>query len=136
MAEGWGYRQRIGAVHVARAYDAVTVRVRLGDRPILELALRDPEPLGPHDVQYTAGMHLAHTARGLRLVQVDPTYDVTRAERARPRCLALDGAGWGDARVVAGHPVSASIVLADVTLPKLRYVCRPDVWAFDGTERV
>ena len=136
LAARWGYRHRAGAVDVARAYDAVTVRVRLGDRPILELALRDPEPLGPHDVQYTASMHLAHTARGLRLVQVDPGYDISRAERARPRCLGVDGAGWGDDRIVAGHPVSASIVMADVTLPKLRYVCRPDVWAFDGTERV
>jgi hypothetical protein len=32
--------------------------------------------------------------------------------------------------------VSGSIALADVTLPTLRYVCRADVWAFEGTERV
>jgi hypothetical protein len=32
--------------------------------------------------------------------------------------------------------VSASIAVADVTLPAIRYVCRPDVWAFEGTERV
>ena len=72
----------------------------------------------------------------MRLVQVDPTYEVARAERARPRLAACEAAAWGDARIVPGHPVSASIVLADVMLPRLRYVCRPDVWAFDGTERV
>jgi len=34
------------------------------------------------------------------------------------------------------HPVSASFTTAAVTLPALRYVCRPDVLAFVGTERV
>jgi hypothetical protein len=136
LAARWGYRHRVGAVDVARAYDAVTIGVRLGARPILELSLANPDPLGAHDVQYTASMHLARTPRGVRLVQVDPTYTVARAERGRPRLVACDAAGWGDARLAPGHPVSGSIAFADVTLPRLRYVCRPDVWAFDGTERV
>jgi hypothetical protein len=136
LASRWGFRSRIGEVRAARRYDAVSVRVSVDGRTILELELRDPDPLAPGDVQYTASMHLADTPRGLRLVQVDPTYAVARAERVRPRLLACDAAGWGDARIAPTSPVSASSVLADVTLPKLRYVCRPDVWAFDGTERV
>jgi hypothetical protein len=32
--------------------------------------------------------------------------------------------------------VAASFTLASVTLPALRYVCRPDVLAFEGSERV
>ena len=81
-------------------------------------------------------MHLARTPRGLRLVQVDPTFAVERAERGRPHLVAFDAAAWGDARIVPMHPVSASIAIADVTLPRLRYLCRPDVWAFEGTERL
>jgi hypothetical protein len=81
-------------------------------------------------------MHLAHTPRGLRLVQVDPAVAVARAERGRPELGAFDAVAWGDARLLPTEPVSASIALADVTLPALRYLCRPDVWAFDGTERV
>jgi hypothetical protein len=135
LATRWGFRARIGAVHVARGYETITTTVALDGRTILEVALRDPDPLGAHDVQYTASMHLAHTPRGVRLIQVDPTYDVTRAERGLPALLACDPTAWGDARLVPGHPVSGSLALADVTLPKLRYVCRPDVWAFDGTER-
>jgi hypothetical protein len=136
LAAGWGHRHRFGTVRLERGYDVVTAAVRLDDRPILEVALRDPEPLGAGDVQYTASMHLAHTPRGLRLVQVDPAFAVERAERGRPCLLDLDAAAWGDRRIEPGHPVSASIALADVTLPRLRYLCRPEVWAFEGTERV
>ena len=134
LTSRWGYGSRVGDVRLARQYDAVTGTVCVDGRTILDVALRDPDPLGPHDIQYTASMHLAHTPRGVRLVQVDPTFVVERAERGRPHLVAFDGAGWGDARIVPAHPVSASIAIADVTLPRLRYLCRPDVWAFDGTE--
>ena len=134
LASRWGYASRAGDVRLRRQYDAVTGTVRVDGHAILEVALRDPDPLGPHDIQYTASMHLARTPRGVRLVQVDPTFTVERAERGRPHLVAFDAAAWGDARIVPMHPVSASIAVADVTLPKLRYLCRPDVWAFDGTE--
>ena len=136
LARRWGWRCAAGEIALARQYDAVRGTVRARGRTILDVVLRDPEPLGAHDVQFTASMHLADTPRGVRLVQVDPTFAVERAERGRPRLDAFDAAAWGDARIAPTHPVSASIVVADVTLPKLRYVCRPDVWAFEGTERV
>ncbi|MGH7893851.1 MAG: acetoacetate decarboxylase family protein [Candidatus Binatia bacterium] len=136
LAARWGYGSRLGEVRLARQYDAVEGTVRLGGRTILDVALRDPDPLGGHDVQYTASMHLARTPRGVRLVQVDPTFTLERAERGRPHLVTFDAAAWGDPRIVPTHPVSASIAIADVTLPKLRYLCRPDVWAFDGTESV
>lgn len=136
LAAGWGFHATPAAVRLARNYDVVRATVACEGRTILDLALRDPDPLGPHDVQFTAAMHLAHTPRGLRLVQVDPGMVVARAERGRPDLATFDPASWGDARLAPAHPVSASIALADVTLPELRYLCRPDVWAFDGTERV
>ena len=134
LASRWGYGSRAGDVELVRQYDAVRGTVRVNGRTILEVALRDPDPLGPHDIQYTASMHLARTSRGVRLVQVDPTFAVERAERGRPHLVAFDAAAWGDARIAPMHPVSASIAFADVTLPKLRYLCRPDLWAFEGTE--
>jgi len=130
----WGYGPRLGEVRLARQYDAVTGTVCVDGRTILDVGLRDPDPLGPHDIQYTASMHLARTPRGVRLVQVDPTFAVQRAERGRPHLSAFDAVAWGDARILPVHPVAASIAIAEVTLPKLRYLCRPDVWAFDGTE--
>jgi hypothetical protein len=136
LAARWGYRCRSGDVGLARHYDDVRGTVRSDGRTILDVALRDPDPLGPHDVQFTASMHLAHTPRGLRLVQVDPAFAVERAERGRPELAAFDAAAWGDARIAPVHPVSASIAIAEMTLPRLRYLCRPDVWAFEGTEHV
>jgi Acetoacetate decarboxylase (ADC) len=136
LTQGWGFRATPAEVRLARNYDVVRATVVREGRPVLDVALRDPDPLGPHDVQFTAAMHLAHTPRGLRLVQVDPAVAVARAERGRPELGAFDAVAWGDARLLPTEPVSASIVLADVTLPALRYLCRPDVWAFDGTERV
>jgi hypothetical protein len=136
LAAGWGFRHRVGGVVLRRLYDAVTASVTLDGRTLLDVALRDPDPLGAHDVQYTAGMHLAHTPRGLRLVQVDPSFVVERAERGRPVLVAFDGGGWGDARIAPARAVSASIARAEMTLPRLRYLCRPDVWAFEGTETV
>ena len=50
--------------------------------------------------------------------------------------MAFDGAAWGDARVQPVFPVSASLAVADITIPRVRFVCRPDVLAFDGTEAV
>jgi len=136
LAARWGFRARAGTVALARQYDAVDARVVVDGCTALALSLRDPDPLGPHDVQYTASMHLARTPRGLRLVQVDPDVRIERAERGHPSLAAFDGAAWGDARIAPAHPVAGTIAVADVTLPRLRYVCRPDVWAFDGTEAV
>src|SRR5689334_1103919 len=43
LASRWGFRARIGEVRAARHYDAVSVRVSVDGRAILELELRDPD---------------------------------------------------------------------------------------------
>ena len=48
----------------------------------------------------------------------------------------FDAEAWGDERIEPSYPISAAHCLADVTLPKLRFVCRPEVMAFEGTEPV
>lgn len=49
--------------------------------------------------------------------------------------LVLAGA-FGDERVRPVYPVSAGAAVADLTLPKLRYVCNPTMPAMQGTEKV
>lgn len=137
LARRFGYTLAPGTVTLRRQYDAVDLRVTTADgRVAIAVAARDPDPLAPTDVQYIANMNLAQTPRGLRLVQVEPSYQVHRAERGRPHVDAFDSAAWGDARIRPVCPVSASITVADVTLPPIRFVCRPDVLAFEGTESV
>jgi hypothetical protein len=108
----------------------------LGGATVLDLELRDPSPLQSADLYYVANVNLADTPRGLRLIQVDPDFEIERAERGRPVVRHFDAAAWGAPGVRPSFPVSASFSSASVTLPALRYVCRPDVLAFERSERV
>jgi hypothetical protein len=136
LATDFGFPARLGEVLLRRAYDATWLEVARGGERILALEGMDPEPLLPGDVHYSATLNLADTPRGLRLVQVEPAFEVGRAERLRPRLLSFHPEGWGDRHLDPYHPVSASVVSARITLPPIRFVCRPDVLAFEGTEKV
>jgi hypothetical protein len=136
LASRWGYGLALGAPRLARGYDEIRASVELGGATVLELALRDPMPLRNADAYYVASVHLARTPRGLRLVQVDPEFDVARAERGRPLVQRFDADAWGCTGARLSAPLSGSFSIADVTLPALRYACKPEVLAFLGTERV
>jgi hypothetical protein len=136
LAADFGFPARVGEVLLRRAYDAAWLEVARGGQTILALEGLDPEPLLPADVHYSVTLNLADTPRGIRLVQVEPEYEVTRAERLRPRLLSFHPEAWGDRHLDPYHPVSASVVSGTVTLPPVRFVCRPDVLAFEGTEKV
>jgi len=130
----WGFTVQPGHVKLERRYDSARATVVVDRRVVWDVQVTDPDPLSAGDVQYAANMHVAHTPRGLRLVQVEPRYHIHRVERGRPRAVRFDGAAWGDVRVEPVYPVSASLAVADVTIPRIRFLCRPDVLAFDGTE--
>ena len=134
LARGWGYAPDPAEFEFVDAYDRREVRVHAAGRPILALSLRDPVPLGPDDVRFVSTMNPARTPRGLRLVQVDPDYRVERNERGRFSIDAFDASAWGEPRIRPVHPLVATWTLADLTLPPLRFVARPEVNAFEGTE--
>ena len=134
LTAGWGYRMAPAEVTLTRRYDGASGVVEADGSEVLSTGYVFPVPLSPSDLQYTATMHPARLERGFRLVQVERDVDVARAERGRPYVHAFDAAAWGEPRLRLTHPVSASSAVADVTYKPVRYVCRPDVWAFDGTE--
>ena len=136
LGSRWGFPCRTGGVSLERSYDRIAATVTLDGATILRAEAVDPVPLRPSDVQWIANMHLAHTARGARLVQVDPTYDVSRAERAHPELITFDAEAWGDENVAPVYAVAASFALATITLPHIRYLCAPDQLAFFATEVV
>lgn len=137
LAERWGYTLVPGEIAFRRGYDGVDASVHTVEGSVvLQLGLRDPVLLPPDVVQFVSSVHPADTPSGYRLVQVDPRYDVLRAERGEPVIECFDAGAWGEDRVVPTHPISASICIADVTLPRLRFVCRPGEMAFTGTETV
>jgi len=136
----WGYRIHPGGIQLRRFHDRVECSVVVDRRPILEVALVDPQPITGHDVQYPPGMHLARVedAQGVRprLVQVDTEYEFRRADRGRPELLTFSPEAWGNDRLVPTEPVSASFAACTVDIGALRYVCNPDLPASEGTERV
>ncbi len=136
LRKHWGFATGTGQVELHRYYDCAHAAVAMNGRTVLDIMVVDPDPLSPADMQYVPNMNLARTPRGPRLVQVEPRYQIHRVERGWPRLTAFDAAAWGDARLQPVYPVSASLAVADITIPRIRFVCRPDVLAFDGTEAV
>ncbi|MEA3020709.1 MAG: hypothetical protein QOI47_2233, partial [Actinomycetota bacterium] len=127
LRAGWGYRVEVADVTLSRRYDGTTGRVA----GTLETGHTFPIRLSPDDVQFTATMHAANLDRGLRLLQVERDHDVHQAERGTPFLTSFT-----HATLRPSFPVSASSARADVTLKPVRYACRPDVSAFEGTEPI
>ncbi|MEU3985751.1 acetoacetate decarboxylase family protein [Streptomyces sp. NPDC026672] len=136
LAERWGHRTRPAAVELHRRYHGSAASVRLDGRPVLDVRLLDPVPLAAADLQFTDSVHLARTPRGNRLIQAERGYDVTTAERGRPSLAVFDAADWGEPRLRPSHPISAVSFTGDVVFRPVRYVCRADVSALEGTERI
>jgi hypothetical protein len=136
LAARWAYRLSPGTIEFQRNYDGAELRVACDGRTVFDLALRDPVLLPEGVLQILTCLHPANTQRGYRLVQVDVDYATNRSERARPELRSCDATAWGDARLDPQYPISAAVCTADVTIGRLRYLCRPDELAFTGTETV
>jgi hypothetical protein len=136
LSSEWGLPAAAGSVEVRRRYDRTELVVQADGRTAVRMAAFDPDPLDAGDVQFSVTSTLATTPRGLRLVQLEPEYELRRVERLRPRLDSFDARGWGGRQLEPGYPVSATVSVGDITIPSIRYVSRPDVSAFEGTERV
>ncbi|MGD9932129.1 MAG: hypothetical protein AB7T37_00275 [Dehalococcoidia bacterium] len=131
LSERFGYPCRLGAVTLNAFYDGAHLTVD----DSLVVAATNATPLGPEDVQYTGTMNLAHTPSGLRLVQVEPEFTATRVDRLKARLERFDSDAWGGPLVAPYFVVAGSVAHARVEIPPVRFVCRPDVSATEGTER-
>src|SRR5207253_52354 len=120
---------RQAAVEVRRGYDETAVETEG-----LRLRLLDPLPLDTSDAQYSSTLNLAHTPNGLRLVQLDVDAALDRVERVSPVLEEFDADVWGAPLLDPWYPVSATVSTGRLTLAPVRFCCRPDVLAFEGTE--
>ena len=136
LAMRWGFRHDAGTPKLDVAHHRTQLTVERDGRTILDIGLVSPEAISGNDVQFVANMNLAHTPSGPRLVQVDPEFVFHKADRGKPYVEVFDAGELGDDRIVLSWPVAASFTVADVTLPKLRYLCKVDVPAMAGTEPV
>jgi hypothetical protein len=132
----YGFPAVVGEVSLRRSYDGVDVEVERDGAQILAITALDPDPMGLNDVQYTGTLNLAQTPLGLRLVQVEAHHAATRVERVTARLSRFDGAAWGNALLDPYYVVAASVAVEEVTMPAVRFVCKPEELAFTGTEPV
>lgn len=134
LSARFGFRIRHGVVGLRRSYDEIRAEVEIDGELVLDLGMRDPGRLDPKTVQFVSSVHPAVTPRGFRLVQIDAAHVLERTERGDPIMEEFEAEAWGDERIQPAYPISAIFGVGEVTLQKLRYVCRADVMAFEGTE--
>ena len=136
----WGFNCRPGLVRLRRFYDRIVGSVVVADQTVLQVALVDPQAIAGTEVQYVASMHLARVREEgqerPQLVQVDPEYTFRRADRGRPVVDTLVAEAWAVEGLVPVYPVSATVCVCDISLPRIRYILDPDVPAMSGTRKV
>jgi len=136
LNERFAFGARPARIRLDRFYDRVEGEIEVDGANALEVAALGPLPLATGDLQFFSSMHAAETPKGLRLLQIDTDIQVTRAERAEPRVTHFAADAFGIPGAKLAYPVAAFVALCDLTLPRLRFMCRPDVPAFAGTERI
>jgi hypothetical protein len=130
LAAGWGIGGREATIGYERRYDRVRITA-----PWFDVSLESPRPIGVDDVQYVTGLHAVAMDAGARLAQVELEVASARVERGRAvlrSWTAPDGAAGLDPR----FPVAATSAVGALTLPRVRFVLRPDVPPNLGTERI
>ena len=141
LASRWGFPCVPGDVSFERGYDrAHAVASTAADGLVLEMSLRNPDPIGGGDIQYISSLHLARVRRGgeeaVRLVQIDPDFAVSKADRGRPELHACRPGAFGFEGAVPTHAVSASVTTCNITLPTLRYLVDPVKPPLTAVERL
>jgi Acetoacetate decarboxylase (ADC) len=139
LASRWGYPASVGEVHLRAFHDRVVGRVKAGGSTVLEVEMLDREVIGGNDIQYVSSMHLCRNREDGKLVvvQLDPEWTFSKAERGRPQLVTFDGQAWnGGGKLVPAWPISASYAIADTTLSAIRYVSDPNLDAFKGTTQI
>ncbi len=139
LAARWGYPAVPGEIHLQARHDRVQARVTAEGKTALEIEMIDRDVISGADIQYVASMHLARNKEDqkLVLVQVDPEYLFSKAERGRPRLIGMDQALWrADGHLEVTNPISSTFTTCDVTLPRIRYLCDPERPAIQGTTKV
>jgi hypothetical protein len=137
----WGFPCVAGDVMFERGYDrAHAVVSTAADGVVLDASLRNPDPIGGRDIQYISSLHLARVRRdgaeSVRLVQVDPDFAVSKADRGRPELHVCRPGAFGFDGAMPTYAVSASATTVNITLPAIRYLVDPVKSPLTAVERV
>ena len=103
-------------------------------RTVLDVELTDPVLFNGSAIRYPADLHLAHTPRGLRLIQADAGYEFEKIERGSAVVNRFDAAAWDSGALTPTWPVVATLAKVRSTLHGVRFLSDPDLQASEGTE--
>ena len=104
-------------------------RSRAGGALVLQCELTDREPIEGSDIEPLPSTNLARNAADnkLVLIQVDPAYEYSKAERGRPRVLSFDQSVWRmGGHVELNQGITAVYSQCDLALPPPRFIMDPE----------
>jgi hypothetical protein len=140
LAARWGYPAHVADVRLKKGYDRITGSVASDGSLALSATLMNPEAISGGDIQYLPAVNLAMVRRESgdvpRIVQVDPEFQMHKADRGKALIEAFDAAAWLLDGAELSWPVSASCAQADMEMPQIRYVLDPFKPAIQGVEKV
>jgi hypothetical protein len=131
----YGCPARLGEVAIERRHYATLGSVHCDGTPVLDVALEHAEPIGPGDFMYAVSFHLALVDSDLRLVQAEPVYTPTAAERGTPRVRTFDPAAFGEPRLKLTAPLPGTFMTGTVELRRVRWLIDPKRPAIQGSVR-
>jgi hypothetical protein len=132
--DGWGYPLVMADIRLAINYDRVRSIVCRGGKTLLDVGTHDPIPLiGPGaSVRYAQSLNLARTPKGVKLVQVDVSFDFKSSARGVPAIATFQGAELGFPYAMPVDPVSGTLVHASVAFSPIRFLADAAVTAESG----
>ncbi len=129
LAARWGYPVAAGEAKIISRHDRVQAEVRAGGVSVLECELTDREPIEGSDSEPLASTNLARNAADdkLVLIQVEPAYEYSKAERGRPRVLSFDQTVWRTSgHVQLNQGITAVYSQCELALPPPRFIMDPE----------
>jgi hypothetical protein len=127
MEANWGYLSKAADIKLERRHERIDLTVE-ADHTVLRASLLAPEPVTPSAVLYVAGLRPTVFQGEPWIAQFERTFEISRADRGRPRVSALDSTWWTGgqtAGLAATAPISGSFTRAGVTLNPTRFLIAP-----------
>ncbi|HXR36102.1 MAG TPA: acetoacetate decarboxylase family protein [Candidatus Binataceae bacterium] len=129
LAARWGFPVAPGEARIISRHDRVQAQARASGALVLQCELTDREPIEGSDIEPLPSTNLARSAADnkLVLIQVDPAYEYSKAERGRPRVLSFDQTVWRmGGHVELNQGITAVYSQCDMALPPPRFIMDPE----------
>ncbi len=137
LRDGWGYRVAAADVQLTRRHNLVSGTVTIDGAVALDARLEDPEPIAGADLELFDNLHLTRVSGAdPAIVQVDPSYVHSSADRGRADLATYDPAALGTAGIQPVYRLVAVVCGADVELAAPRFAMDPSTPAIQSTRRL